>query len=210
MAKKVLIGLVVVVLAFVGFVYLQPTKYAVERSGVVPATPDVAYGLVADFHKWDGWSPWAKLDPNQKTEHSGAAAGVGAVYFWSGNDKVGEGRMTITEAKPGELVRIKLEFIKPWASTNDTSFAFAKEGEGTRVTWRMEGNNEAFMERVMSVFMNMDKMIGPDFEKGLASMKTVAEDEAKKAAAARAEAEKKAAETAAAPTDAADAGTATP
>ncbi len=119
-----------------------------------------------------------------KTTYGGPVAAAGSSYAWSGNDKVGEGRMTIVEAKPGERVRIRLEFIKPFASTSSTEFEFAPKGGGTQTTWTMVGHNE-FVGKAFSVFMNMDKMIGNDFEKGLSQLKAVAEAAAPAAAAAR-------------------------
>ena len=119
-------------------------------------------------------SPWAKLDPSMKKTHEGAPAGTGAIYSWSGNDQVGEGRMTLTESRPSELIRIKLEFMKPFAATNTTEFTFKPEGNQTMVTWSMFGMNN-FIAKAFGLFMNMDKMVGGDFEKGLASMKSVVE-----------------------------------
>jgi hypothetical protein len=132
------------------------------------------YEQVNDFHKWESWSPWEHLDPTMKRSFAGAENGTGAEYSWVGNGKVGEGRMTIVESDPGSKVDIKLEFLKPFSSTNQALFAFSPEGEGTKVTWSMNGPMN-FMSKVMCVFQDMDKMIGPDFEKGLASLKTVAE-----------------------------------
>lgn len=199
MLKKILLGLVVAVLALVGFIASRPDEFSLQRSATIPAPPEVAFALVNDFHNWGQWSPWDKLDPNQKTTFDGAPSGTGAKYAWVGNDDVGEGRMTIEESKPNELVRIKLEFIKPFEATNITTFHFKPEGEGVSVTWKMEGHNN-FMSKAFDLFMNMDKMVGKDFEKGLASMKTAAEAEVKKRAeeAAKVAAEKAAAEKAAA------------
>jgi hypothetical protein len=181
MLKKLLLGIAVLVVAFVAVVATRPSSYRVERSATFAAAPDIAFGYVNDFHRWAEWSPWGKLDPNQKTTFEGAAAGQGSIYGWSGNDQVGEGRMTVEESKPGELVRIKLEFLKPWQSTNATTFTFKPAAGGTTVTWAMDGHND-FMGKAASLFMDMDGMIGKDFEHGLASMKTLAEAEAKKRA----------------------------
>jgi len=185
MLKKIGIALGVVVVIFLLVVATRPSTFKIERSLVVAAPPAIVFAQVNDFNLWAAWSPWEAMDPTMKRTHSGAPSGVGAVYDWSGNDKVGEGRMTITESRPGEAVGIKLEFIKPMQATNDTVFTFKAEGEGTQVNWAMSGNNN-FMAKAFSLFMNMDDMIGKDFEKGLASMKTVAEAEAKKAAEAAA------------------------
>jgi hypothetical protein len=200
MLKKILGGLAAAVLVLVGVIATRPAEFSLQRASTLPVQPEVAFALVNDFHRWNEWSPWDKLDPNQKTTHSGADMGTGAVYAWVGNDDVGEGRMTIEESKANELVRIKLEFIKPFAATNTTTFAFKPVEGGTEVTWAMSGNND-FIGKAFNLFMDMDAMVGKDFEKGLASMKTAAEAEAKKRAeaeAARVAAEQAAAEKAAA------------
>src|ERR1044072_6704196 len=145
MIKKILLlGLVVIVVGvaiFAVVVAMQPSHYRVERSATMSAPPVVVFNQVNDFHKWDAWSPWAKLDPNMKTTHTGAPSGTGAVYSWVGNSDVGEGKMTINDSKPGELVKIKLEFIKPFAASSDTVFTFKPQGNQTAVTWTMDGEN---------------------------------------------------------------------
>jgi hypothetical protein len=146
------------------------------------APPDVVFAQVNDFHRWDGWSPWAKLDPNMKQEYSGPAAGEGAVNKWMGNDDVGEGQMTIVESKPAERIRIKLEFLKPFEQSSITVFDFKGDAKQTKVTWIMEGDNN-FMGKAMSLVMDMDKMVGKDFEKGLGQLKAVSEAEAARVAA---------------------------
>ena len=181
MLKKILGGLAAAILVLVAVIATRPADFKLQRTAILPVTPDVAFALVNDFHRWNEWSPWDKLDPNQKTTHSGAESGTGAVYAWAGNDDVGEGRMTIEESQVNELVRIKLEFIKPFESTNTTTFAFKPVEGGTEVTWAMSGTNN-FMSKAFDLFMDMDAMVGKDFEKGLASMKTAAEAEAKKRA----------------------------
>lgn len=182
MRKKILIGLGVIAVLLGGFavvVAMQPNDYKVERSATIAAPPATAFAQVNDFHKWEAWSPWAKLDPNCKNTFEGPTAGAGAVFKWAGNDEVGEGRMEIVESKPDELIRIKLDFIKPFESSCDTVFTFKPEGSATVVTWTMSGKNN-FVGKGFCMFMNMDKMVGADFEKGLAGMKTVAEAEAAK------------------------------
>ena len=181
MIKKILLyGIVVIVLVCVigcVVVAMQPAHYHVERSATMNAPAAVVFNQVNDFHKWDAWSPWAKIDPNMKTNFEGAPAGNGAVYSWVGNSDVGEGRMTITDSKPGELIKIRLEFVKPFAATNATTFNFKPQGNQTAVTWAMDGDNN-FVGKAFCLFMNMDKMVGGDFEKGLAQMKTNAEKSA--------------------------------
>jgi len=174
MVKKILIALAVVLALFLVVVAAQPGEFRVERSAIVSAPAAAVFAHVNDFHRWEAWSPWGKLDPGMKTTFSGSAAGVGAIYYWIGNDKVGEGRMTIVESGQGTLVRIKLEFIKPFASTSDTAITFQPDGGGTRVAWVMSGPL-GFIEKAMCLFKNMDAVIGPDFEKGLAQLKAAAE-----------------------------------
>jgi hypothetical protein len=199
MLKKILIGLAVAVAVLAGIISTRPSEFTVQRSATLQAPADIAFAMVNDFHRWSEWSPWEKLDPNMKRTLTGAKAGLDAMYEWSGNDKVGEGRMTILESKANELVRIRLEFIKPWAATSTTLFAFAPEGNGTKVTWTMQGKND-FMGKAVWFFKDMDAMIGKDFENGLATLKQGAEAEAqKRAAEQKALAEKAAAEAAAAP-----------
>src|SRR5205823_3997824 len=119
-------------------------------------------------------SPWAKRDPAMRQTYEGATSGAGAVYSWAGNRNVGEGRMTLTESRPNESIRIRLEFLKPFASTADTEFTFKPEASGTLVTWCMTGKKN-FASKAFCLFMNMDKMVGGDFEKGLAELKAAAE-----------------------------------
>ncbi len=183
MLKKILVALVVILAGFAGFVASRPGSFRIERSGSIAAAPGVVFALVNDFHRWSEWSPWEKLDPAMKKAHSGSAAGAGAVYEWAGNDQAGQGRMTLTESSPADRIGIKLEFIKPWEATNALAFRFKPEGTGTRVIWSMDGTNN-IMAKAASLFMDMDKLVGKDFETGLAQLKTVSEAEAQKAAAA--------------------------
>ncbi len=179
MFKKILIGIAVIILVFLVVVAMQPADFRITRSTTIAAPADVVFAQVNDFHKWDVWSPWAKLDPAMKQTYEGAPTGVGAIYSWVGNKDVGEGRMTITQSRPGELVGIKLEFLKPFAQVNNTEFALKPDGDKTAVTWSMAGTNN-FMAKGFGLFMNLDKMVGGDFEKGLAQMQLVAEAAAKK------------------------------
>jgi hypothetical protein len=148
--------------------------YTVERSTTIEAPAQRIYDQVADFHSWTSWSPWEDVDPNLERTYSGAPSGVGAVYAWEGNRKAGKGRMEIVEATAPSQVRIDLRFEKPFKARNDTVFTIRPEGTASRVTWTMSGR-KTFMTRVMGLFSSMDKMIGPDFEKGLARLKTTTE-----------------------------------
>jgi uncharacterized protein YndB with AHSA1/START domain len=172
--KRFLMFLLIVVVGFLLFVATRPAAFRVERSASVSAPPSAVYAQLADFHQWPAWSPWEHIDPAMTKSLSGAESGTGAVYEWNGNDKVGQGRMTITDAEPDRKVAIKLEFMKPFQATNVTTFDLVPSSDGTKVTWAMEGRNN-FVAKAMCIFMPMDKMVGGDFEKGLASLKQVAE-----------------------------------
>ena len=198
MLKKVGIGFAVLIAGVLVLIATRPATFTVESNATINAPADVVYGQVADFHQWERWSPWEKLDPTMKKTFDGAPAGQGAIYAWVGNDKVGEGRMTILGARPSEQIEIKLEFIKPFEATSQTLFTFKPTGDATQVTWTMNGTND-FMGKAFSLFVDVDKAVSSDFERGLASLKKVAEDEAKNRAAAAAPAANKPAEGGAAP-----------
>jgi hypothetical protein len=174
MIIKILVGLVVIVVLFVVIVSLQLSDFRVARSATISAPPPAVFAQVNDFHKWETWNSWGKIDPAMKQIYDGATAGVGAIYTWVGNNEVGEGRMTLTESRPNELIRIKLEFFKPFAATNTAEFAFRAEGDRTTVTWSMDVRKN-FVTKAMGLVMSMDRMVGGQFEKGLAEMKRVAE-----------------------------------
>jgi hypothetical protein len=133
----------------------------------------MVFEQVNDLHKWEAWSPWDRMDPNSKKTFSGPGAGVGASYSWVG-PKTGEGRMTLVESRPAELVRLKLDFVKPFKANNTAEFTFTVKGDQTVVTWSMTGRNN-FMGKAFGLIMNFDKMCGGDFEKGLANLKSVTE-----------------------------------
>jgi uncharacterized protein YndB with AHSA1/START domain len=157
---------------------MQPAEFHVARSTTISAPAAAVFAQVNDFHKWEAWNPWGKVDSAMKQSYEGAPAGPGAVYIWSGNKQVGEGRMTSTESRPNDLIRIKLEFFRPFAASNTAEFTFKPEGGQTIVTWSMSGKKN-FMAKAIHLFINMDKMIGGQFEQGLAQMKSVAEAAAK-------------------------------
>lgn len=183
MARKILIGVAAVLVLLLLVVVTRPATFHVERAITIGAPPENAFALVNDFHAWPAWSPWEKLDLNMKKTFDGPPAGVGAKYAWSGNDQVGEGRMTLEKSEKPSQIGIKLEFLKPFAATNQTTFTFAPTAGGSKVTWTMDGEN-SFMAKAASLFMDMDKLIGGDFEKGLAALKTAAEAAPKPAPAA--------------------------
>ena len=182
MRRKVLIGLAVMLLGFITFVSTRPATFHIERSTTIAAPADVAFTQVNDFHKWAQWSPYEKLDPQMTKTFTGPAEGVGASYSWKGNDKAGEGSMTIEKSDKPLHISIKLHFLKPFPATNTATFAFTPDSanpQATKATWAMDGNNN-FVGKLFSLFVNVDKLVGDDFEKGLASLKTVAESVSKK------------------------------
>lgn len=181
MLKKILLTLAALLIVFVVVVALQPADFRVTRSTTINAPVAAVFPHVNNFQKWFDWSPWEKLDPNMQRIYDGSSEGEGAIYSWVGNKDVGEGRMTITESKSNELVRIKLEFIKPFAAINTSEFTFKANGGQTAVKWEMSGRKN-FMSKAFCLFMSMDKMVGGDFEKGLTQMKALAEEAAKKSA----------------------------
>jgi hypothetical protein len=152
----------------------RPDKFRIERSATMKAAPEAIYAHLEDFHRWGAWSPWEKLDASMKKTYEGPEKGAGAVYSWVGNDKVGEGRMTLLEGKSPERIAIKLEFFKPFAATNQSEFLLKPADGGVSVTWAMTGKHN-FTMKAFSLFTNMDKLVGNDFEKGLADLKRIAE-----------------------------------
>ena len=172
MLKKILLGLAAVIVILLIVVAMQPADFRITRTAVIPAPPAAVFEQINDFQKWNAWSPWAKLDPNVKNSFDGPRAGVGAKFSWSGNNEVGEGSMKITASKPSESVVMDLVFTKPMAATNLTEFTLKPEGSGTSVTWAMSGKN-GFMGKAFSLFVNCDKMVGTQFEKGFENLKAV-------------------------------------
>ena len=171
--RIVLLVLVIAVVGVLAFAATKPDTYHVERTAVIAAAPATVFAQVNDFRRWQEWSPWEDLDPAMQRSFSGPESGIDAVYGWVG-PKAGEGKMTIVESAPDARVGIRLDFIKPMTETCQVSFAFAPAGDATNVTWTMDGKYN-YMSKVMCVFMDMEKMIGTDYEKGLAQLKTLAE-----------------------------------
>jgi uncharacterized protein YndB with AHSA1/START domain len=172
------LALAAIVVLFLGVAALQPSDFRVARTATISASPEAIFAQVNDFRQWEAWNPWGKIDPAMKVTYEGAPAGTGAIYTWAGNSQVGEGRMTIAESNPNDLIRISMEFKKPFAGNNIAEFTFKPEGNQTVVTWSMSGKNN-LMAKSIHLVMNMDKMIGGQFEKGLADMKAVVEAELK-------------------------------
>jgi len=175
MLKWTLAAVAAVIVVFLMVVALQPSDFKVERSATMRAPAPAAFAQVNDFQNWQAWSPWEKVDPALKRQYEGPKAGTGAVYAWQGNKDVGEGRMTIMESRPGELVRIKLEFFKPFAATNTAEFSFKPaSADTTAVTWSMAGQNN-FLSKAICLFVDMDRMVGGMFDQGLTQMKALVE-----------------------------------
>jgi hypothetical protein len=181
--KRLALALAALIVVFAIIVAVQPNDFRVTRSLSMPVAAPAVYAQVIDFHNWDKWSPWAKLDPQAKVSFDGPAeGGVGASHSWDGNDKVGAGRMTITDAQPDALIRLKLDFERPMKGSSTVEFAFTSEtAQQTLVTWTMFGTHN-FIEKAFCLFMSMDKMVGGDFEKGLAALKDAAASSAPAAA----------------------------
>jgi uncharacterized protein YndB with AHSA1/START domain len=174
-----IIAIIAVVLAVAIAVILilaatKPDRFSVQRAATVKAPPETIFAVISDFHRWGSWSPWEDKDPAMKRTFSGAASGRGAVYAWHGNKDVGSGRMEIIEASQPSKIVIKLDFLTPFEAHNTAEFTMLPQGDVTNVNWVMHGP-AVFMSKVMQVFMNMDSMVGKDFEIGLANLKRLAE-----------------------------------
>lgn len=170
MVGPILIGAAAVVAGILGYAATRPDQFRVERSARIDAPPDRVFEKLSDFREWRSWSPWEELDPAMNRTLSGSPSGPGAVYEWSGNKKVGSGRMEILEADPPRKLAIQLDFITPFEAHNRTEFTLTPAGAGTDVNWAMIGTH-MFVTKVMCLFVSMDKMVGKDFEKGLAKLK---------------------------------------
>ena len=178
MPAKVAIAIAVFAAGLAVVVAMQPSRFRIARSAAVAAPPEQVFAQVNDLHRWEAWSPWLKGDPDAKTTYEGPPAGSGAAFWWSGNKNVGEGRMTITESRPNELVRLRLDFMRPFSSTSTAEFTFSPDGKQTLVTWSMTGDKN-FLAKAIHMAIDMDKMIGAKFDEGLAQIKAIAETRAR-------------------------------
>lgn len=172
---KIAIVLLIVVAGIIGMAATQPDEFRIVRTATIAASPAEVFPQVSDFHNWEHWSPWAKLDPNAKNTFEGSATGEGAIFSWDGNDKVGAGRMTVLESRPNEVLKIKLEFTRPMEDTSTTTFDFKPEGDKTVVTWSMEGRHQNLIGKTICMLMNMDKVVGGQFETGLTNLRSIVE-----------------------------------
>lgn len=168
---------VAVVLAIVAFIATRPASYRIVRRGSISAPADTVFGYINDFQKWPVWSPWEKLDPDMKRSHAGPTSGVGSRYAWSGNKKAGAGSMEITESVPNQRIAIDLQFERPFKARNPTEFTFTPNADGVTVTWAMTGHNN-FIGKAFCLFVDMDQMVGKDFDQGLANLKAASEADA--------------------------------
>jgi Polyketide cyclase / dehydrase and lipid transport len=174
MLVNILLGLAAVVIVLLIVAALKPAAFRVARTAVIGARPEDVFAHVNDFRKWPAWSPFEKFDPAMKKTYDGAPSGVGTAYSWAGNRNAGEGRATITESRPSELIRIRLDFVKPFAGTSIAEFDFKPDGDRTAVTWSLAGDNN-FVCRVFGLFVSTDKMCGKMFDAGLADLKKTVE-----------------------------------
>ena len=178
MLKIILIAIPAIIVVFLIIVAMQPSSYRVTRSLAIAASPDALFPHMNDLKKWAAWKPYRKVDPTMKVTYGGPASGVGSTYSWAGNNKVGEGRVTITESRPSESVKHKMEFFKPMSVTSETEFALKPQSHQTEVTMTVTGERN-FMVKAFCLCMSMDKMIGGELEKALVKLKGIAESPAK-------------------------------
>jgi uncharacterized protein YndB with AHSA1/START domain len=171
-----IVGSVVLVLivAVLGIAATKPDTFRVQRATAMKAPPEKIFVLVNDFQRWGSWSPYETKDPAMKRAYSGPTSGKGAVYAWEGNGQVGQGRMEIADTTPPSKIVLQLDFVKPFEAHNIVEFTLEPKGDSTTVTWDMQGPTP-YMAKIVHVFFNMDKMVGGDFETGLANLKTIAE-----------------------------------
>jgi Polyketide cyclase / dehydrase and lipid transport len=169
-----LIFIAILLIAFLVIASLRPSTFSLSRSADIKAPPEKIFPHLNDFKNWGAWSPWEKMDPDLKRSFSGAASGKGAQYSWVGNKKVGEGNMEITRSVPSSNIELNLNFLKPFKASNVTEFKITPNGNMTTVNWEMRGPLNLMM-KIMHMFMNMDKMVGKDFEAGLANLKSMVE-----------------------------------
>lgn len=176
MLKNIVVGFVSAMAAFLTYVWMQPAEFMVARSATIAAPPAAVFANVNDLKKFNAWSPWAKKDPAARVAYGGPQSGEGAEFAWSGNQDVGEGKMTIVESKPDRSIKIRLDFVKPFAGSNGATFVFEPVGEATKVTWTLAGEN-GFLARafMIAIGVDMEKMIGDDYEAGLANLKALVE-----------------------------------
>lgn len=174
MLKIIACVVVLLIAAVLLYAAIKPDTFRIQRATRIKALPEKIFTLIDDFHGWGAWSPYEKKDPAMKRTLSGAASGRGAVYEWQGNKDVGMGRMEITDTSPPSKVILKLDFVKPFEAHNIVEFTLDPSGDCTNVTWAIHGPSP-YISRLVGIFLDMDRMIGKDFETGLVNLKTLAE-----------------------------------
>ena len=174
MIKAIAVVIVVLVAGVLMLATTKPDTFSVQRSATIKAPPEKIFAVLNDFHRWPEWSPWEKLDPAMKRTLGGPASGKGATYTWEGNGKAGQGRMEIIESAPSRKVGIQLDFIKPFEGHNVAEFTLTPQADSTQVDWVMRGPTP-FVSKLMQVFVSLDRVIGKDFEEGLANLKRLTE-----------------------------------
>jgi len=174
MFKKITIVVAALIAALLVFAATRPDTFRVQRAASIKAPPEKVFALLNDFQRWEAWSPWEKKDPAMRRTFSVVTSGKGAQYAWEGNKDVGQGRMEIAESVAPSKVAITLDFVKPFEAHNTVEFTLEPKGEATNVTWAMQGDTP-YLAKIVHVFLDMDKMVGKDFEAGLANLKTLAE-----------------------------------
>jgi hypothetical protein len=172
------LGLLLIALAaLASYVATRPSEFVIQRSALVDAPPGVVFANLEDFRRWESWSPWEKLDPQMERRYEGPSSGVGASYYWRGNRAVGEGRMTISKTKPPERLTIRLESLGPFQATNQVVFDVTPDlASMTEVKWTMTGHN-GFVAKAMGLFVNREATVSRDFDRGLAALKRVSEEQ---------------------------------
>lgn len=173
------LALMLLIGGLLAFASTRPDEMHIERTADVKAPALVVFNIINNLQRWSEWSPYDKFDPNMKKSFKGPQQGPGAIYEWNGNGNVGEGRLTITDSKPGEIVTMKLEFTRPFNCNNQVNFRLTPTDKGTQVSWIMDGKN-TLMSKVMGIFMDMDAMVGGDFVEGLKNLDKVAQADAAK------------------------------
>jgi hypothetical protein len=172
---KLLFVLVALFAVLCAIIAMRPGEFSVTRTATMAAAPAAVFEQVNDLKKWETWSPWAKIDPNAKMTYEGPSTGEGSKASWDGNSNVGAGTMTITESKPSELIRMRLDFVRPMEGTSDVEFTFKPEGDQTAVSWSMSGKNN-FIAKAIGLVFDCEAMIGTEYEKGLANLKSIVEE----------------------------------
>lgn len=174
MVKKIAITIAILIAVILIYAATRPDTFRIERSTSIKAPPEKIFPLINDFHQWEAWSPWEKIDPAVKRGYSGAGSGKGAVYAWQGNKDIGQGRMEIIGSTPSSNVVIKIDFIRPFEAHNTIEFTLERQGDAAKVTQAMYGPSP-FLSKLVGLFCSMDKMVGQKYEEGLAGLKAIAE-----------------------------------